>query len=267
MPASCACRQRRVVAVQTLLRAVFGDVLHRALVQVAHEREVAVPLGRRLLVDADPAHDSRLLACSPPRHRPLHHAPRLVPADPQDPRGAAHVALTQHVDGEALEQQREPRPRLRPRHLDLDHAVVTACHPRDARVQVGLELATVQMPPGPFLGVIVQRQRLGAVRARPRRVLRMFGPDIHALPLNVQVHAAHGPRRLQAQQVLIQRSVLHGRSLLGRPYYPFSLPTGNPEAPKKRREVWQFPVPAQRAVADSPRWTRARWEPARPTLQ
>ena len=31
-------------------------------------------------------------------------------------------------------------------------------------------------------------------------------------------------------------------------------------------EAWRFPVLAQRAVADSPRWTRARWETARPPL-
>ena len=33
---------------------------------------------------------------------------------------------------------------------------------------------------------------------------------------------------------------------------------------KKEREAWQFPVLAQRAVADSPRWTRAHRETARP---
>jgi len=31
--------------------------------------------------------------------------------------------------------------------------------------------------------------------------------------------------------------------------------------------VWRFPVLAQRAVVDSPRWTRARWEPARPPFR
>lgn len=140
--------------------------------------------------------------------------------------------LPQHVDGEALEQQREPRSRLRPWHRDLDHPVFIAFHPWNARVQVGLELAAVQMSPSSLLGVVIQRQRLGAVRAHPRRVLRVFGPYVHALPFDIQVHAAHGPRRLQHQQVLIERGVLHGRSLLDRPYYPFRLPMGNPEAPE-----------------------------------
>ena len=37
------------------------------------------------------------------------------------------------------------------------------------------------------------------------------------------------------------------------------------ESEKKGREVWRFPVLAQRAVADSHRWTRARRESARPS--
>jgi hypothetical protein len=32
-----------------------------------------------------------------------HQPPRLIPTDPQDPRGPAYIALAQHVDGEALE--------------------------------------------------------------------------------------------------------------------------------------------------------------------
>jgi hypothetical protein len=35
---------------------------------------------------------------------------------------------------------------------------------------------------------------------------------------------------------------------------------------EERKGIWQFPVLAQRAVADSPRWTRAPWEPAWPPL-
>lgn len=190
-----------------------------------------MPLSRRLPVDPDLSHDLRRFAAPTALDRSLHDPPALVPADPQDLRGPRDVALTQHVDGQAFEEQRESRPQHRPRHRDLDPPVFAARHPWDARVQVGLELAAVQMPPRPLLGVIVQRQRLGAVRARPRRVLRVLGPEVYALPMDVQVHAAHGPRRLQAQQVLIERGVVHGRPLLGRPSYPFSLPMRNPDAP------------------------------------
>ena len=74
--------------------------------------------------------------------------------------------------------------------------VFPAGHPWDARVQVGLELAAVEMPPRPLLGVIVQRQRLGTVGTHPRRVLRVLSPHVHALPVDVQVHTAHGPWRV-----------------------------------------------------------------------
>jgi hypothetical protein len=33
--------------------------------------------------------------------------------------------------------------------------------------------------------------------------------------VDIQVHLAHGPRRLQAQQILIECGVLHGRPPLG----------------------------------------------------
>jgi hypothetical protein len=48
------------------------------------------------------------------------------------------------------------------------------------------------------IGVILQRQRLCTLGTRPRHVLRVIGPYVHALPVDVQVYAPHGPGRLQA---------------------------------------------------------------------
>ena len=36
---------------------------------------------------------------------------------------------------------------------------------------------------------------------------------------------------------------------------------------KERREAWRFPVLAQRAASEGPRWTRARWGQTKPLLQ
>ena len=141
--------------------------------------------------------------------------------------------LAQPVDGQALEEQREPRSRRGPRHQDLHHALLATFHQGDPRVQVGLELAAVQMPPRPLLGVIVPRQRLGAVRARPPRVLRVLGPHDHARPCDVQMDAAHRPRRLQAPQVWIPLGVVHGGLLMRPPSCPVRLPMRNPDAPLK----------------------------------
>jgi|CXWL01.1.fsa_nt_gi hypothetical protein len=44
-------------------------------------------------------------------------------------------------------------------------------------------------------------------------------------------------------------------------------PFNTREGERERKEGLAIPVLAQRAVADAPRWTRARWEPARPPLQ
>lgn len=123
--------------------------------------------------------------------------------------------LAQRVDGQALEEQRESRPRYGPWYPNLHHAMLAADHAGNSRMQVCLELAAIEMPPRPFRGVVIERQRLPPVRTHPRRVICMLGPDVHPLSVDVQVHVAHGPGRLQAQQVLIECGVVHGRSLPG----------------------------------------------------
>jgi hypothetical protein len=65
---------------------------------------------------------------------------------------------------EALEQQCEARSRLRPRHPHLPYAVLVAANTRDARMQVGLELAAIQVPPGPLLVVIVPARTTPRIR-------------------------------------------------------------------------------------------------------
>jgi len=192
-------------------------------------------LGRRLLVDADPAYNPRLHACSTTRDHPLRQPPRLFSTHPQDLRGAAGIALVQHVDGEALEQQREPR--LRPPHLELGHTVFTTCPPVGYAHAGGSGtikcLDAARSAP--------RRDRTTAASwysgARPRRGFWVFVPYVYALPFDIHVHAAHFPRRLQAQEVLIERGGLDGRSLLGQSYCPSSLPMGNPEAPNNSNDT------------------------------
>ena len=45
-----------------------------------------------------------------------------------------------------------------------------------------------------------------------------------------------------------------------------SVPCNIMEGERGKGAAWHFRVLAQRAVADSPRWTRARWETVRPAL-
>jgi hypothetical protein len=107
--------------------------------------------------------------------------------------------------------------------------------PRDARrracreAQIYLEQVTVQMPPPLLLGIVVVRQFLRAVLARPQCVLRVLGPHFHALSVDVQVHAGQHPRQLRTHRVLINHGVLRDGFLVRQARYPFRLPMGNPE--------------------------------------
>ena len=206
----CAGREPGEIAVQAGLLALVGQVLHRPLGQVTHQRHVVLPPGHRRLVDPQPRRHVGPAAGPAPGHGPAFDLPGLIPADPQDPRGPAHVRLPQHVDGQALEQRGEPRPGLGPGQAHLPHAMGGTLHPRRPGVQVGLELATIQMAPRPLLPVVVQGQRGRTLRARPARAVGMAGPDLDPLLLHLQLHPEDRPRRGQPQQLPIEFDVLHG---------------------------------------------------------
>jgi hypothetical protein len=65
-------------------------------------------------------------------------------------RSATPACVACSVDHQRLEQRREPRSRIRPRHRDLAHAVLRALHAGSLRDQVGPVLHRVQVPPTPL---------------------------------------------------------------------------------------------------------------------
>ena len=69
-----------------------------------------------------------------------------------------------------------------------------AVHPRRAGVQERRELAAVEVPPGPFLGVVVDGKDPVALRTGKERPLRMARPGVHALVANGELDPAHLPR-------------------------------------------------------------------------
>jgi hypothetical protein len=87
--------------------------------------------------------------------------------------------------------------------------VVGAVHPRRVGVQVGEEPATVQMPPRPFLAVVIDRQFPLALRAGEASSPRMLRPHIHPPIGHRQLDPAHFPRGDQTQQMLVQLGVTH----------------------------------------------------------
>ena len=77
-----------------------------------------------------------------------------------------------------------------------------------------------------------------------------------------------------AAQHVASGTQTHGRNSEGSHHDRYSTPCIRltlkfirPAVGEKRRLAWRFPVLAQRAVVDSPRWMRARWENARLPFQ
>ena len=169
-----------------------------------------MPLGGGLFVDAQPPRHARRLRALAPGNRPFHQVPRLVPADAQNSGGSADVAFLQHVDREPLKQQREARVTLGPRQAHLPHAVVGTVDPRRPRVQVGHELAGVEMSPRPFGRVVVDRQLRAARRTRPADAGGVPSPHIDAFLRHRQLDAGYRPGRVQPQDVAVQLDIAHG---------------------------------------------------------
>lgn len=198
-------------ASDALLGAILGEVDHVATVEIAHHGRVALSFCQRLLVDSKmPRHLVRSTRHST-RHRALHDVVCFVPCDAEHRRRTGDAGLEQHVDRETLEQRREPRLRLRPRHSHLTHTVLAAVHARDACVQMGLKPATVEVPPGSLLIVVVQTTRLRAFRAGPLLRLLVLREHVDSLLGDVQLYAVNDPRLLKTEKLSVQIGVTHAR--------------------------------------------------------
>jgi hypothetical protein len=141
-------RKAREATHDAFARPLGSHVDDVSVVEVARDRRVALTLGERLFIEPHVLGNLVRAPGQAPLDRTLQDAVRFVPADVEDARGTENVGLPEDVDGEAFEQQREPRPRLRPRNSYLPDAVLVAADARNLRVQEGLELAAVQVPPG-----------------------------------------------------------------------------------------------------------------------
>lgn len=118
-----------------------------------------------------------------------------------------------------------------------------AVHPRRAGVQERLELAAVEVPPGPFLGVVVDGKDPVALRTGKERPLRMARPGVHALVANGELDPAHLPRGTRGPTGSGKAPCL-ASDMVARPFTPPpanicspTSPTENPEAPKFELDV------------------------------
>jgi hypothetical protein len=98
-------------------------------------------------------------------------------------------------------------------------------------MQKRLEQTTVQVPPNPLLGMIVQPALSSTLRAWPLQTLGVLDPDIHPLPFDIELNIRHKPWSLKPQQMTIQIDIAHDSSPFGKRVYHTLLPTENPEGP------------------------------------
>lgn len=118
--------------------------------------------------------------------------PRFIPVDPEEVGAPLHRALAEHIDGEALEESRELVPWFRPGDADLFRAVGGGLHARHVGHNPGGELTRVQVRPAPGFLVIPGGPGL-TLRTQEGAVAR---GDRHLLPLHIEIHVDHRPRRV-----------------------------------------------------------------------
>jgi len=169
-------------------------------IQVVHHGDVLLAAAHAGLVHAHGAHLAHVLAGAGLPDVVLDAPPQLLVGHPQHLRGLAHRQILAQREGQRLEQHRETAALTRPGHRNLAGlAACRAANARDRRVQPGLELEEVQMPPGsayPFVYRLVLRAAGRACHARAC----VDHLEVDAPLGRVQFHLVHLPRIGQAQR-------------------------------------------------------------------
>jgi hypothetical protein len=164
----------------------FRDGLHRAAIQIHDQRQIALALGKGLLIDAQMWDRAFLFSRLASRHGPFHDLPGLIPSCPQDFHGAGHRLRRQHnVNREPLEQSREATILLCPGNRNIPYAMLRALYTRSLRRQNRFELTGIQMAPATLLGVVVARQLKLAIRTAKLGAARMLHRNDDLLRLDV----------------------------------------------------------------------------------
>ena len=161
----CSCGKLSPKLVRGLCRAIRDDVEHPALLEVRQNRNITLAAAEVLLVHPDVLEILETPAGEPPLDGEPLDPVRLVPGDAQDLLGLADRASPQeHVDREALEEQRELRARAGPGDHDRLGPVLGAVRARDPATDPRLKLHRIEMPPAPKPPVI---PRIGHLRPQP----------------------------------------------------------------------------------------------------
>ena len=207
--------QRPVERLQGFDLPSLAHVFDSSLPKIADQRHVPVSLGNGLFIHPDRAQGSLFLwGQAAPFHRPFMDPPRLVPADPEKSCLTGNVTRFQSVDRQALEQLGEPSPGFGPGNRYLPDSVCRTGDPGNPGMEIGEELAAVQMPPDPLLRMIKHRKLHSAFRAVKQNLRRMSNHHVHQLRHHrpsSPIPRFRGPR---SPEILVQFRVSHRPFLL-----------------------------------------------------
>ncbi len=190
-----------------------GRVQQPPLVQVREEGDAAVAPAACLLVHSDRLHAAMIRRHPRFVHMVLDDPPEPGVVLPDDASHRPHRHLRRHRHHERLEEQGEPAPRTSPRHPSASDPARRTLHPRRRRVQEGLVLEEVQVPP-PLPGRVV---RLAAPVTAATALEHPSSLEVQVqieLPrLRVELGLLHVPGMLEPQRLLEQFRPLHSDSL------------------------------------------------------
>ena len=147
---------------------------------------------------------------------------------PDQPAQIAHRHRLRQQHHQRLEQQSEPRPRPRPSSLHLMHPVLGAPHPRHPRVQVGVELKKVQVPPRVLACVVWLELHRIPIWARELSALAIRKPDVQSLLVHRELDLAYRPWLFQPERCPEQFFLAQARHSLAR--RASGSPTSKPSA-------------------------------------
>jgi hypothetical protein len=173
---------------------LVGVVLDGGAVKVADDGDVVLASPGRLLGEAPMHRRYRLLETESTGDGAFHEVPRRIPTGAHRTTGAVHVALSQHVNGETLEERGEAAHWSGPGPAHLDHAVLGTVDPRGLGVQAGQELTAVEMSPLALFGGVVDGKFAFTFRAGEASTSRVIHPHIDPTLLGGGTNPNHLPR-------------------------------------------------------------------------
>src|SRR3954453_11633459 len=188
-----------------------GHEQHLRAIQIDEQRDIVVAAACGGLVEGHPA-DAAVIGTGAGRiDRVVDDPPQpgIVLANHAGGGGNRHGGDQVHDMG--LKQQRKAAAVARPRHAHRLDAASLASDARPTRIQIGLVLPEVQMPPRQRPCVVDRAVRRATGRAGEPRVLVERDVDVQPLRRRIEARPGDKPRFLQPQRRLKRLKIPHIR--------------------------------------------------------